>query len=115
MLFRYNPTRGGDFVNNQFKDFEGVIQTDGYQGYNALGKKEKVVHAGCWAHVRRKFVEATGNSKGDNSFANSMISMIKKLYDVETEIREKKYNGEEILKLRNIESRPVVEKIVDML
>lgn len=114
VLFRYNPTRGGDFVNNQFKDFEGVIQTDGYQGYNALGKKEKVVHAGCWAHVRRKFVEAAGNSKGDNSFANSMISMIKKLYDVETEIREKKYNGEEILKLRNIESRPVVEKIGDM-
>lgn len=115
VLFRYNPTRGGDFINNVFSHYEGIIQTDGYQGYNALGKKEKVVHAGCWAHVRRKFVEATGNSKGDNSFAHSMTSMIKKLYDVESEIREKNYNNEEILKLRNKESLPVVEKIGEML
>jgi hypothetical protein len=115
ILFRYNPTRRGDFVNDLFSSYEGVIQTDGYQGYNALGEKEKIVHAGCWAHVRRKFVDAKGNSKGDNSFAHSIISMIKKLYDVETEIREKKYNGEEILKLRNKESRPVVKKIGDML
>jgi transposase len=98
-----------------FRSYEGIIQTDGYQGYNTLGKKEKVIHAGCWAHVRRKFVEATGNSKGDNSFAHSMTSMIKKLYDVETEIREKKYGGDEILKLRDKESRPVVKKIGDML
>lgn len=115
VMFRYNPTRGADFINNVFSHYEGIIQTDGYQGYNALGKKEKVIHAGCWAHVRRKFVEAAGNSKGDNSFANSMISMIKKLYDVESEIREKKYSNEEILNLRNKESRPVIEKIKDIL
>ena len=115
VLFQYNPTRGGDFVNSEFKNFEGIIQTDGYQGYNTLGKKEKVTHAGCWAHVRRKFVEASGNSKGDNSFAHSMLAMIKKLYEVESEIRDKKYSDEKILELRTKESQPVVGKIGELL
>lgn len=115
ILFRYNPTRGEDFANSEFKNYEGIIQTDGYQGYNTLGRKQKVIHAGCWAHVRRKFVEASTNTKDNNSFANSMISMIKKLYEVESEIREKKYGDEKILEFRGKVSRPVVEKIGELL
>lgn len=115
ILFRYNPTRGEDFANSEFKNYEGIIQTDGYQGYNTLGKKEKVIHAGCWAHVRRKFVEASANSKDNSSFAHSMISMIKKLYEIESEIREKKYSDVEILELRDKESRPIIEKIGGIL
>lgn len=115
ILFRYNPTRGEDFANSEFKNYEGIIQTDGYAGYNTLGKKEKITHAGCWAHVRRKFVEASSSAKDDNSFAHSMISMIKKLYEVESEIREKKYRDEKILELRKKESRPIVDKIGELL
>ncbi|MBN2861935.1 MAG: IS66 family transposase [Bacteroidales bacterium] len=115
ILFRYNPTRGEDFANSEFKNYAGIIQTDGYAGYNTLGKNKQVTHAGCWAHVRRKFVEASTHTKDSNSFAHSMISMIKKLYDVESEIREKKYNDEKIIELRDKESRPVVEKIGEML
>lgn len=35
-----------------------VLQTDGYLGYEFPDKIDGVVHAGCWEHVRRKFVEA---------------------------------------------------------
>lgn len=115
ILFRYNPTRGEDFANSEFKNYEGIIQTDGYAGYNTLGKNKKVTHAGCWAHVRRKFVEASAHTKDNNSFAHSMISLIKKLYEVESEIREKKYNDKQILKLRDKESRPVAMKIGELL
>jgi len=115
IMFRYNPTRGSDFVNSEFKDYHGIIQTDGYQGYNSLGSKEKVIHAACWAHVRRKFVEASANTKGENSFAHGVISMIKKLYEVEADIREKKYNSVEVMKLRNEKSRPVLNKIGEQL
>ena len=32
--------------------------TDGYEGYNKLVKTEGIEHLVCWAHVRRKFVDA---------------------------------------------------------
>ncbi len=113
VIFRYAPTRGSEFINSEFADYEGVIQTDGYQGYKTLGKKEKVTHAVCWAHVRRKFMEAMNGTS--QSFSHSIVSMIKTLYDVEKEIRENKYNHEEIRQVRNDKSRPVVEKIEQQL
>ena len=82
IMFRYAPTRGSEFINSEFADYEGIIQTDGYQGYNALGKKEKVTHAVCWTHVRRKFMEAMQGTS--QSLSHSIVSMIKMLYDVET-------------------------------
>ena len=37
--------------------WEGILQTDGYQAYDGVGGP-KLVHVGCWAHARRKFVDA---------------------------------------------------------
>jgi len=115
ILFRYNPGRGEDFVLKEFEGYEGIIVTDGYSGYNKLGNKEKVLHAGCWAHVRRKFFEASTNGKDNKSFANTVLSMIKNLYEVESEIREKGYSEVEIQELRDSRSRPVVMKIGELL
>ena len=38
-------------------EWEGILQTDGYQAYDNIGGP-KMVHVGCWAHARRKFVDA---------------------------------------------------------
>ena len=38
-------------------EWEGILQTDGYQAYEGVGGP-KMVHVGCWAHARRKFVDA---------------------------------------------------------
>ena len=43
-----------DFLSS----YKGYLQTDGYDGYTAIGEKEGIVHVGCWTHARRKFVEA---------------------------------------------------------
>ena len=40
------------------------MQCDGYSGYNKL---TDVVRCGCWAHLRRKFVEAIPNGKATES------------------------------------------------
>ena len=113
VMFKYNPTRGSDFINTEFADYNGIIQTDGYQGYNTLGKKETITHAACWAHVRRKFKDA---EKGNNqSVAHSVLDMISKLYAVEKEIRDDDLSDEQILNLRNERSRPLIEKIKKIL
>jgi len=110
VMFRYNQTRGSDFINSEFSDYRGIIQTDGYQGYNALGKKDSVIHAVCWAHVRRKFKDAEKGG-GNKSVSHFFLDMIGRLYTIETEIRENKYLPDEILRIRQEKSKPILEKI----
>ena len=58
VIYRYHPTRSGDIPLKYLKEYNGYIQSDGYIGYDALGERPGIIHLGCWAHARRKFVEA---------------------------------------------------------
>ena len=55
VLYEYQPGRGGGYPQQFLKGFQGMLQCDGYQGYNAV---EDVLLACCMAHCRRKFFEA---------------------------------------------------------
>ena len=57
LLYHYYPTRSGRIALRFIDDYNGYIQTDDYAGYNHLGEKPGIVHMGCWAHGRRKFVK----------------------------------------------------------
>ena len=57
--------------------------TGGYDGYNALERTEGVERLACWAHVRRRFVEATRvQPKGKRGKADEAVAMIGKLYGI---------------------------------
>ena len=56
VLYAYSDTRSGAFAENLYRGFTGVLQCDGYAGYNGLDRS--VIRVGCFAHVRRKFYEA---------------------------------------------------------
>ena len=60
ILFDYQPTRNGDHAVRFLGDYSGYVVCDGYDAYNKL---KKAVRCGCWAHVRRKFVDALPNDK----------------------------------------------------
>ena len=53
--FRYEECRKGACAEKVLRGYTGVVVSDGYSGYNVLSK---AVRAGCWAHARRKWVEA---------------------------------------------------------
>lgn len=55
VLYDYQPSRNGDHAVNYLKGFKGYVHSDGYSGYNKL---TDIIRVGCWAHLRRKFVEA---------------------------------------------------------
>ena len=66
-----------------------TIMTDGYSGYNALSKMSGIVgHAACWAHARRKFVEASKGRK-NTAAAHQIVALIGKLYLIERNIKDK--------------------------
>lgn len=60
ILYDYQPSRSGDNAASYLKDFKGYVHSDGYFGYNKL---DGITRCGCWAHLRRKFVEAIPDKK----------------------------------------------------
>ena len=85
------------------------LVTDGYDGYHAPSKTPLIQgHAACWAHVRRKFVEATHGRK-NTAAAHQMVALIGRLYQVERAIKEK--TPEERQVIRQAQAKPIVEKI----
>lgn len=59
VVFDWRLTRRHSEATSLLEGFEGLLQCDGYQAYeNFAADNEQVVRLACWAHVRRKFVEA---------------------------------------------------------
>ncbi len=57
VVFDFRLGRGRDGPKQFLGQFEGILQTDGYAAYERVGGP-KMVHAVCWAHARRGFVDA---------------------------------------------------------
>ncbi|WP_163029350.1 IS66 family transposase, partial [Pseudomonas viridiflava] len=59
-----------------------------YAGYNAVGAQAGVERLGCWAHARRKFVEAQKvQPKGKTGRADIALNLINKLYGIERDLK----------------------------
>lgn len=87
VVFEFSLTRSSSVVNERLVDFVGLLQTDGYAGYDKLHKKKNVVDLGCLSHVRRKYaavVKITGDKDG---IAGQMIERMKPLYALEARMR----------------------------
>jgi transposase len=79
VVFDATPTHERDGPERFLADFRGKLQADAYRGYDALYATGRVSEIGCWAHARRRFVEAFMT---DTTPAR-MIAFIQQLYDVE--------------------------------
>ena len=119
VLYEYDPSRSAEVPKRLFEGFEGVLQTDGYEGYGAVGREPGIVHVGCWAHARRKFTDAlkghgTNRKKGakrsaKQSQAQAGLRFIQKLYALEDTVKEA--SPQERLRARQEQSLPVVAEL----
>ena len=98
VYFHYdNGSRGGDTARKLIGSYRGAVQTDGYEVYNAFENTPGKRMIGCWAHARRKFVEALEENK---KYASEAIVYIGKLYKIEEEMHEAGLDAEAIQKRR---------------
>ena len=105
--FRLGRDRAGP---KQFLDqWEGILQTDGYSAYDSVGGK-RLVHVGCWAHARRKFVDAVKVNKQDAEAIN-MVTRMDALFLIDRYARERKLTAAERLVLRREHSLEWVDEI----
>jgi transposase len=109
-IFDFTLHRGRDGPKYFLKDYRQVLVADAYGGYNGVVAGNQITRAGCWAHLRRKFVEA---EKSAPEIAREAVEMMRALYAV-----EKQASGLSIaerLKLRRTHSAPVLDELHERL
>ena len=116
ILFEYHPSRAGDAAAAFLKGYKGVVQTDGYAGYGFINGMQDILHMGCWAHVRRKFldvVKAAGKPKdGKRKLGNAdqALKYIRKLYKIEKDAKKLGLVNNDLLRERQEKTKPVLNE-----
>jgi len=83
--FAYSPDRKGEHPAAHLKNYRGILQADGYAGFNRLYENGGIFEAACWAHVRRKFHDLY--QAHQSPVAKEALDRIAQLYGIEKEIR----------------------------
>lgn len=112
--YHYQPSRSTEFLQEVLKNYRGTVVTDGYSSYDTLAKLMHFKHAGCWAHVRRKFHEVTKLSKNENSTAKA-LNRIQQLYKIERRAREQGLTDVMLLEFRKKHSSPLINELYHFL
>ncbi len=111
VVFDFSLSREGSVALNRLKTFNGLLQTDGYSGYEALRKRDGIIGFGCLSHARRKFSEVIKISGDKNGIAAQMIERMKPLYALEARLREVGANHRTRKQLRQKIARPILNEI----
>ncbi len=108
-VFDFCLGRGRESPKKFLGQWEGILQTDGYQAYDHIGGP-KLVHVGCWAHARRKFVDAVKVNPQDAA-AVKMVTRMDALFLVDRHARQQQLSIEERLALRREHAESWAEEI----
>ncbi|WP_321475969.1 IS66 family transposase [uncultured Paludibaculum sp.] len=109
-VFDFTLNRGRDGPKHFLKDYRQVLLADAYGGYNGVVAGNEITRAGCWAHFRRKVVEA---EKAAPEIARAVVEVVRALYSVERQAAA--LPVAERLKLRQEKSVPVVTGLREKL
>jgi transposase len=114
VLFDYDPSRSGDVPVSLLQDYRGYLMTDGYEGYAKVARTDGIEHLICWAHVRRRFVEAVRvQPKGKSGRADEAVRLIGKLYKIERECKD--VTDAQRLLMRQQQSVPALNALHDWM
>lgn len=105
-LFKYENSRKGACATNFLGGFSGVLQSDGYSGYGVVGK---AIRAGCWAHMRRKWLDAMPKGATvENSAAAKGYEFCGRIFDVERILE--KYPDRKRAEERQKRVKPIIDE-----
>lgn len=110
VFFQYNKSRSGKAIQELLGDWNGHLQTDGYEVYKSA--KLKTTSVFCWAHARRYFEKALDN---DRKRAEPILKYIQKLYALERQAKEQKLTPLRRQKFREEQTVPILNDIKVLL
>lgn len=109
-LFHYAPSRSQSIPQRLLAADVNALMVDGYKGYETACDDYQIQRLGCWAHARRKFIDAQKlQPKGKTGKADQAIAFIQKLYLIEKQIKsdppDQRYS------IRQEKAKPIIHKI----
>ena len=107
VVFDFRMDRSAAGPEGFLAGFAGLLQSDGYAGYGRVGAPG-LVHAGCWAHVRRYFYEAV-QLNGQDVVAIGIVVEINRLFEIEAELKALGLDEPQRLAVRQDRSAPIVD------
>jgi len=120
--YQYHSTRAGRVASAYLAGYEGYVQTDGFSGYDFLDTQPRVVHVGCWAHVRRKFTDVTktlggksNNGSRKSGSADVALGFIGKLYAIETQAKARGLTPDQLRNERQEKALPILDSFQQWL
>ena len=114
VLFDYDPSRSGNVPVSLLQDYRGYLMTDGYEGYAKVARTDGIEHLICWAHVRRRFVEAARvQPKGKRGRADEAVRLIGRLYKIERDCKDA--TDAQRLLMRQQQSIPVLNALQEWM
>ena len=109
-VFDFTLNRGRDGPKYFLKDYRQVLLADAYGGYNGVVAGNEITRAGCWAHMKRKVIDA---EKAAPEIAREAVERVRALYAVERQCKDA--SVEERLKLRQQQSAPMLAQLREQL
>ena len=115
VVYEYQKTRHSGHPKEYYKNFNGILMTDGLEQYHKLAREQEgITNANCFAHARRHFanaIKAMGKGNGESvkaSVAYKALVRIGAVYDLEGTL--KNLSPEARLSERQSSIRPLVEE-----
>jgi transposase len=106
--YDFTDSRKRDGPMKILADYTGYIQADAYPGYDELFVPDGATEVACWAHARRKFVEA---EKSEPELASQAIERIGTLYAIEKQCTEAELDDDRRLAVRQEHALPLLNDL----
>jgi len=108
--YHFRPNRRHCHIGDLLGNYNGVLHSDKYGAYEKLAKEKKIIWCPCFAHVRRKFVEA---ESGDIPFRDWVLRKIRYLFMLERVAWNR--SEKERLEIRQTKELPIIEEILERI
>jgi transposase len=109
-VFDFRMSRGRKGPAEFLGNFEGILQTDDYGAYERGIGGPKMVHACCWSHARRHFVDAVKLNRQDAASVRA-VELMDELFAVDREAREAQMDHADRHRLRQAKAPPLLGQI----
>ena len=110
LLYHYSPSRSQQTPLSILSESTQALMIDGYEGYQPACERYDIERLGCWAHARRKFVDAQKAApKGKAGKADQAIAFIQSLYRIEAKIKDEP--PDKRFEIRQKDAKPIIDKM----
>ena len=118
VVFDFKMTRSGEVPKAVFKDFSGILHTDGYAGYGEDVGAKGMVHACCMSHARRKFIDALKvreKARATGAELERVVVLMDGLFAMDREAREQNLSLDDRHALRQERAPALLDELRSLL